>query len=53
MSADAKEIVKCVKELNTRGNGNYTLIHIMEIFKGDYNIFYRMNFVAAIRKAVY
>ncbi|CAG5118509.1 unnamed protein product, partial [Candidula unifasciata] len=37
VSAEAKEIVKCVKELNARGNGNYTLIHILEIFKGSNN----------------
>ncbi|XP_005098478.1 Bloom syndrome protein homolog isoform X2 [Aplysia californica] len=36
VTQDAKEIVKCVRELNTP-HGNYTLIHILEIFKGSQN----------------
>ncbi|XP_059159362.1 recQ-like DNA helicase BLM isoform X2 [Physella acuta] len=37
VTADAKEIVKCVKELNSNGRSNYTLIHFVEIFKGSNN----------------
>ncbi|XP_055892664.1 recQ-like DNA helicase BLM [Biomphalaria glabrata] len=37
VTADAKEVVKCVKELNSSGRANYTLIHIVEVFKGSNN----------------
>ncbi|CAL1527697.1 unnamed protein product [Lymnaea stagnalis] len=33
VTTDAKEIVKCVKELNTSSRANYTLIHFVEVFK--------------------
>ncbi|GFN80529.1 Bloom syndrome protein homolog [Plakobranchus ocellatus] len=35
VTLDAKEIVKCVKQINSGSRGSYTLIHLVEIFKGS------------------
>ena len=37
VTEDVKAIIKCVKDLTTaRRNSDYTLIHFVEMFKGDY-----------------
>ncbi|KAK7116772.1 hypothetical protein V1264_002393 [Littorina saxatilis] len=37
VTEDAKEVVKCVKELTSSPRKNFTLIHFVEIFKGSQN----------------
>ncbi|RUS80873.1 hypothetical protein EGW08_011344, partial [Elysia chlorotica] len=35
VTADAMEIVKCVKHINSGSRNNFTLIHLVDIFKGS------------------
>ncbi|XP_076443905.1 uncharacterized protein LOC143282199 [Babylonia areolata] len=37
VTEDAKEVVKCVRELCSSPRNNYTLLHFVEIFKGSQN----------------
>ena len=35
VTEDAKEVVKCVRELTPNPRDNYTLLHFVEIFRGE------------------
>lgn len=35
VTEDAKEVVKCVRQLTSSPRSNYTLLHFVELFKGE------------------